>query len=31
MKVPITPIVIDAFGAVTKVLQKGLEDLNVRG
>ena len=31
MKVTIIPIVIDAFGTVTKVLFKGLEDLKVGG
>ena len=31
MKVTITPIVIDAFGPVTKGLLKGLEDLEVGG
>ena len=29
MKVTIIPIVIDAFGTVTKVLLQGLEDLEV--
>ena len=31
MKVTIVPIVIGAFGTVTKVLLKGLEDLKVGG
>ena len=31
MKVTIIPIVIGAFGTVTKGLQKGLEDLEVGG
>ena len=31
MKVTIIPIVIGAFGTVTKGLLKGLEDLEVRG
>ena len=31
MKVAIVPIVIDAFGAITKGLLKGLEDLKVGG
>ena len=31
MKVTIIPIVIDAFGTVTKELLKGLEDLAVGG
>ena len=31
MKVTIIPIVIDAFGTVTKGLLKGLEDLEVGG
>ena len=31
MKVTIIPIVIGAFGAVTKGLLKGLEDLEVKG
>ena len=31
MKVTIVPIVIGAFGTVTKVLLKGLEDLEVGG
>ena len=31
MKVTIIPIVIGAFGTVTKVLIKGLEDLEIRG
>ena len=31
MKVKILPIVIDAFGTVTKGLLKGLEDLEVGG
>ena len=31
MKVTIVPIVIDAFGTVTKGLLKGLEDLEVGG
>ena len=31
MKVKIIPIVIGAFGTVTKGLLKGLEDLEVRG
>ena len=31
MKVTITPIVIGAFGTVTKRLLKGLEDLEVGG
>ena len=31
MKVTITPIVIGAFGTVTKGLLKGLEDLEVGG
>ena len=31
MKVTITPIVIGAFGTVTKILSKGLEDLEVGG
>ena len=31
MKVTIIPIVIDAFGTVTKELLKGLEDLEVGG
>ena len=31
MKVKIIPIVIDAFGTVTKGLSKGLEDLEVEG
>ena len=31
MKVPIVPIVIGTFGAVTKGLLKGLEDLEVGG
>ena len=31
MKVTIIPIVIDAFGTVTKELLKGLEDLEVAG
>ena len=31
MKVTIIPIVIDAFGTVTEVLLKGLEDLKVGG
>ena len=30
-KVTILPIVIDVFGAVTKGLVKGLEDLEIRG
>ena len=31
MKVTVIPIVIDAFGTVTKGLLKGLEDLEVGG
>ena len=31
MKVTIIPIVIDAFGTVTKGLLKGLEELEIRG
>ena len=31
MKVTIVPIVIDAFGTITKGLLKGLEDLEVVG
>ena len=31
MKVTITPIVVGAFGTVTKRLLKGLEDLEIRG
>ena len=31
MKVMIIPIVIDAFGIITKGLLKGLEDLEIRG
>ena len=31
MKVPIIPIVIGAFGTITKGLLKGLEDLEVGG
>ena len=31
MKVTIVPIVIGAFGTITKVLLKGLEDLEVGG
>ena len=31
MKVTIIPIVIGAFGTITKGLQKGLEDLEVGG
>ena len=31
MKVTIMPIVIGAFGTVTKGLEKGLEDLEIRG
>ena len=31
MKVTIIPIVIDAFGTVTKGLLKGLDDLEVEG
>ena len=31
MKVTIIPIVIDAFGTVTKGILKGLEDLEVEG
>ncbi len=31
MKVTIIPIVIGAFGTVTKGLLKGLEDLEIRG
>ena len=31
MKATIIPIVIGAFGTVTKVLLKGLEDLEIRG
>ena len=31
MKVKIRPIVIGAFGTVTKELQKGLKDLEIRG
>ena len=31
MKVTIIPIVIDAFGSVTKGLLRGLEDLEVGG
>ena len=31
MKVTITPIVIGAFGTVTKGLLKGQEDLEIRG
>ena len=31
MKVTIIPIVIDAFGTVTKWLLKGLEDLEITG